>query len=366
MSKIKFNLTKIAAVVIVVCTLLTTMTVAFAAEKKYTIDLQSVPDQQFYDSRCVIRFELEGRDPVVVKGDDNLGYPVLMNVKNLGGVTLIPVRAICEALGLEVGWQNATAEEAAHALISTPNHGDVKLYSGATSITTDDGVTYQETTYTFPDGSPIPLVVFRNGRTYVPVRFITSFVVENSSFAWTTNSTLIIKGSMAEVAETEGAWNGVGVNHQLEWMDNESALETMKNTAAVIEELGLAYKAEGNALAVEHVAICNNIITDGLVLKGFSYSSVSRLNYAAAIAMLKDVLDAESATALINWIEELDRLHQVYYNAKVGSEEEAAAKTALYAHGNKLWEATSPVKFGNVLVSWYEDGNVIGFIISNA
>ena len=162
------------------------------------------------------------------------------------------------------------------------------------------------------------------------------------------------------------SWNGVGVNHAMEWMSQDAALEGMPNTAAVIEELSLAYKAEGNALAVEHVAICNNIITDGLVLKGFSYSSVSRLNYAAAIALLKDVLDAESATALVNWIEELDRLHQVYYNAKVGSEEEAAAKTALYAHGNKLWEATSPVKFGNVLVSWYEDGNVIGFIISNA
>lgn len=164
-------------------------------------------------------------------------------------------------------------------------------------------------------------------------------------------------------------WDGVGVNYTMEWMDPNTALANMPNTKAVVDKYDLPYKAEGSALTVNRVALENNIIEDGLVLGGFVYSAQSPKRYEVSIALLKDVLDAESATALINWIEELDRLQGEYRNA-VGtygrdSIECNSAKTAFYSHGNMLFEATDYVVFGNVKVRWGTDGNVISLYIKN-
>ena len=338
-----------------------------ASAPKYTINMAAVTDQQMRDSQVSIRFEFEGKEPVVIKGDDYMGYPVLMNVPSLGGVTLIPIRLICEAIGVPVDWVSATETDAAHALIKSPDHGDVKLYMGATSIEAADGTTYQETTYTFPDGSPIPLCMYRSGRTYVPVRFITSFLVKNATFNWSQNmQTLTIKGSLTEQAITN-AWDGVGVNINKFW-DPENPLDGMPNTAAVGEKYGNNAKGYGYAVAMDFVNVDTSIITDGLVLNGFGYSSNEPDRYETAIAMLKDVLDAESASALIKWIEKLDSLNKelrrliieedLYY----GDAKYDSVVNEFETHAGTLNDYTT---MGNIQVRFAREGNNIMFLIKN-
>lgn len=166
----------------------------------------------------------------------------------------------------------------------------------------------------------------------------------------------------------EGCWDGVGVNADKDWYP-ENPLDGMPNTAKLVEQYDLGYKGEITALAVNGVNLRTNYGPDTLVLEGFSYSSNDQDRYETAIALLKDVLDAESATALINWIEELNGLNNGMRDARIAhgrdSAEFAAADAAMDAHGNELWEAKFPVKFGNVYVEWYESGQVIGFAISN-
>jgi len=363
------NFNKICSIILVVVMVLTMATVAFAAEKKYTIDLQAVPEQEFLDSRVTIKFELTGRDPIVVSGSDDMGYPILMNVPNLGGVTLIPIRIICESLGLSVGWNNATAEKAAHAVIGTPKYGDVELYMGATSINAN-GTTYKEETYCFPDGSPIPLCLNRNGRIYVPVRFLTTFVVDGATYKWSQNmTTLTITGSMeGGSTNTNSAWNGVGVNANKQF-DPENPLDGMPNTKAVVEKYGAGYTANLVALGVHGVVLRNNMGADTMVLEGFTYSANDEEMYNVCIALLKDILDTESANAFIKWIEELDKLNTADTEARKtygrDSNERAATRAALAAHLSKLNDATAPVEFGNITVEKTVDGNVISYIMRN-
>ena len=162
-------------------------------------------------------------------------------------------------------------------------------------------------------------------------------------------------------------WNGVGVNHAMEWMDPNTALDNMPNTKAVVEKNDSPYAVSGAAITVETTALCNNIIENGLVLKGFQYSSNSHWDYEAAIAMLKDVLDAESATALINWIEELDRLHQKGYalvgkGLYEGDAEYDNWDKEFNAYRNTLSDYTT---MGNIQVMFAMDGNVDSFYILN-
>ena len=362
--KKNFNFTRVCSLVLAVVMTLTLVTVAFAAEKKYTIDLQSVPEQEFLDSRVTIKFELTGRDPIVVSGSDDMGYPVLMNVPNLGGVTLIPIRIICESLGLSVGWNNATAEKAAHAVIGTPKYGDVELYMGATSINAN-GTTYKEETYCFPDGSPIPLCLNRNGRIYVPVRFLTTFVVDGATYKWSQNmTTLTITGSMEGGSTTTNAWNGVGVNANKQF-DPENPLDGMPNTKAVVEKYNLGVGADLVSLSVNRVGLRNNMGADTMVLEGFTYSANDQDRYDTAIALLKDILDAESANAFIKWIEELDKLQGELKQAIINddSTKEASLEAALNAHRAPLKE--NYVSFGNIEVKWQTEGNVISLYMRN-
>ena len=331
---------------------------------KYTINMEAITDQKMRDSQVAIRFAFDNKAPITIKGDDYMGYPILMNVPSLGGITLIPIRLICEAIGVPVDWIPASEEDISHALIKSPDHGDVKLYMGATSIQAEDGTYYQETTYTFPDGSPIPLCLFRNGRTYVPVRFITNFLVDNATFGWSQNMQLLtIKGSITE-KEITSEWDGIGVNTGIVW-EPEEPLENMPNTSEVVEKHNLTGIAKNETISYGGVSLYNNRINNGLVLEGFDYSYNNKNAYVASIAMLKDVLDSESANAFVSWLEELDVLHRNAIDSAWDDVKYQAAKEKMYAHGNKLWKATSPVEFGNVKIERINHGNVTSFNIYN-
>ena len=121
------------------------------------------------------------------------------------------------------------------------------------------------------------------------------------------------------------------------------------------------------ALGVHGVVLRNNMGADTMVLEGFTYSANDEEMYNVCIALLKDILDTESANALIKWVEELDRLNtkglELAYNSKSDSAEYEATKNALKAHLAPLKEGY--VDFGNVQASWKTEGNVKSIIIRN-
>lgn len=153
--------------------------------------------------------------------------------------------------------------------------------------------------------------------------------------------------------EVAGFWEGVGVNTDIVW-DSAEPLANMPNTAEAFERYGAGKTcvAEGDTFTCCGVSISKN--NDGLVIDSFQYSTFYPVGYEVFIAMLKDVLDAESAAALVSWFEELDALEKEYQNAirfpAIGSEEHEAAKTAFFDHRDALMEAEAPVVFGNVTV----------------
>lgn len=163
------------------------------------------------------------------------------------------------------------------------------------------------------------------------------------------------------------AWDGVGVNINKFW-DPENPLDGMPNTAAVGEKYGNNAKGYGYAVAMDFVNVDTSIITDGLVLNGFKYSSQHQDRYDTAIAMLKDVLDAESANALISWIEELDSLNKelrrliieedLYY----GDTKYDSVVNEFETHAGTLNDYTT---MGNIQVKFARDGNNNMFYIKN-
>lgn len=171
-----------------------------------------------------------------------------------------------------------------------------------------------------------------------------------------------------EKESISSGWNGVGVNANKEF-NPDAPFDGMPNTKALVDERGLGYLAKYTVLSVRSVNLRNNYGANTMVLEGFEYSYIDQDKYDVCIALLKDILDSESANAFIKWIEELDKLNTADMDAfyKYGRDSEEYKKTgeALFAHGNELWEASSPVEFGNVKVSYMEDGNIMSFVITN-
>lgn len=177
---------------------------ALAADK-YTIDLSSISDKEWDDSRVSLSFILNGNNRVNAYLSDTadpakqpywnktMGNPVLLNyvvdeaTQQKMPITWVPIRLICDCLQTPIQWVPKTDTEEAHAVIHTTN-GDVKLYVNATQIeyTDDNGnpQVYEETTYRFPDNTPVPLCLIRNSRIYVPVRAISTFLLDSVSFNW--------------------------------------------------------------------------------------------------------------------------------------------------------------------------------------
>ena len=166
--------------------------------------------------------------------------------------------------------------------------------------------------------------------------------------------------------EITNEWDGKGVNISKFW-DPADPLAGMPNTAAVGEKYGNDAKGYGYAVAMNFVNVDTSIITDGLVLNGFKYSSQHQDRYDTAIAMLKDVLDAESANALISWIEELDNIHKELYKVSVegfykGDTEYDNVFNKFKTHRDSLADWTT---MGNVQVKFASEGNNDMFFIKN-
>ena len=158
-------------------------------------------------------------------------------------------------------------------------------------------------------------------------------------------------------------WDGVGVRIKDFYPDNP--LDGMPNIQDVVEKFDLGYGANLVSLSVNGVGLRNNMGPGTMTLEGFSYSSNDNDRYAVCLAFLKDILDAESANALIKWIEELDRLQGELKQAIINgdSAKEASLEAALNAHRAPLKE--NYVSFGNIEVKWQTSGNVISLYMRN-
>lgn len=253
-------------------------TSAFGAEtsQKSTIDLESISDKEFEDSRVSLTFVLNGNDyrycyaawntTLNPNWTDDLGYPVLLDVKT-GDKTLpttwIPLRLACNSAGFDVQWmdKNATGEDNSYALVHTDN-GDVRFYQNSPVVDLPDGTQYRVTEYTLEDGSPVPLVLNRKGRLYILARGLTEALFEDARFDWTRVDQLVVyansKGS-GGVPKTYGVnTNFVGSGGRMAWTKLPTFNEAVKNssiaTNAVIKDwapaCGMAFKVDGVSTGV--------------------------------------------------------------------------------------------------------------------
>jgi len=334
---------------------------ALAANTNYTVDMSKLTDQQMIDIQINLTFNIEGKETRIT-GNNDMGYPIKMEVEHLGGFTLVPIRLICEALGLSVSWTNPVGNTPGYATIGTPNHGTVKLYMGATSITAADGTVYKETAYKFPDGSSVPLCLNRNGRIYVPVRFLSTFVIDGATFEWKNKDLTVVKEEVEE--SYPNAWKGVGANVTKYFGNSGTTLEEcgMYNLAKLVEEGGHGYRVYGSEIIANGTSVRtlpgDESTPARVKIEGIKFNSQDD-KYETLVAMVKDMLDAESATAFIKWAdpinEILEKKHELLIKGKYGTDE----YNSLLDEFNKVSDEMDSGKiyeFGNVYMQ-YDDGD---------
>ena len=164
----------------------------------------------------------------------------------------------------------------------------------------------------------------------------------------------------------DNGWEGVGVNTDIVW-DADDPLANMPNTAKAFEEYGggKVCGVQGNRLICGGIGVSK--VGDGLIIDGFKYSNAYPAGQKILIAMLKDVLDAESAAALVGWFEELNALEEEYQSALLTQEAELeAARTAFFNYRDAFMGADAPVTFGNVAVQCIESEGTSAISISFA
>lgn len=208
----------VAALLAAIMTLSMSVT-AFAAaptntsvEKHYYMDLQSMTDQKFEDSSVDLEMYVNNKRTLLKKDGDtcidvysidetDLGSALLFRYDPNGkldsesmNVTYVPIRRVANVFadyGVKIDWNDKTK----NVVLDTPK-GRIEFPVGATSITAPDGTVYEEQTYRFPDGSPINITSARNGRVYVTVRFISTFLMPDCTYRWKGTEKLTVDGIM--------------------------------------------------------------------------------------------------------------------------------------------------------------------------
>ena len=167
-------------------------------------------------------------------------------------------------------------------------------------------------------------------------------------------------------APQERYWEGgIGFDPECFW-DPENPLEGMPNTAAVGEKYGNQARGYGYAIVMNFVNLDHTTIDNGLTLNGFSFTCTNPDRYEVAIALLKDVLDKESATALISWLEGLDRLNREGMNLVVFGRGDTPEEADLDArHAAYVAPLEEFVPMGNILVKLASQGNNLMICMRN-
>ena len=144
-------------------------------------------------------------------------------------------------------------------------------------------------------------------------------------------------------------WEGKGVNYNIE-IPLDNPIVNMPNTAAIARKYGYTPKTTTGAFV--HVGFSNMwTMSNGCMITGFAWESNAADVWEIQTAMIKDMLDAESANAFLSWLNHANELQKAYFDAEVGSQEEANALAQLEKEIAPIIDSDS-TRFGNVDVTF--------------
>lgn len=333
-----------------------------AGTTTYTFNISDIPQSQWDAARkeILIHVEQDGvtRDITIPANAAGMGHATLtglpiyengvkMDKQPTMSITLVPTRLLSEALGIPITWN-----QEAQAVEFDTYQGHISIPVGATSITLPDGSIWQETTYTYPDGSPIQLALTRaqESRTYLPIRAFSSIAFEESTWDWSSPARLegwvkLPKTTVGKEGWTEEQKMGL----KAVWESGITAhLEDLPNTSKAMEETGWEPRTYNETFLIEHPDQAGSV---GIIV-GYSDGSIQLRNLHSVIgcnwdgkseyiklvrAVLLDILpDEADANAIADKFNVLESLYPAYLNSEDGSAEEAAAIKAINAAEDEI------------------------------
>jgi len=349
---------------------------AFAAEgtKTYSFNITAISQEQWDGARKEILLHVtqggETRDitiPAVTEGMGHAvltGLPVYENGEKTDcalGITLVPVRLLSESLGIPIDWNS---EKGAVEFDTYKGHISIPL--GATSITMPDGSAWRETTYTYPDGSPIQLAMMRDQeyRTYLPIRAFSSIAFEESRWDW------------QDTARLEGWITIPETNSKVEWTEEQKELlgyvwdigstgniQYLPHTAKVLEETDASIMGGGDGLKIipEDIVTNNGIFIrsgdNGELWIGGLHNfigmepEVKDQDYLKILkAVLLDVVPDESDALAIG--ETFEKMHEY---ALISHGKTNGTDAEIDAAAQALEELETHKEYNSVNIEWHDD-----------
>lgn len=370
---------RIIAMMLAVVMVFTLAIVPASAEgtKSYTFNISDIPQNQWDAARKRILIHVtkgdQTYDVTIPDSTEGMGHAVLMGLpiyengvkmenQDPLGITLVPVRLLSETLGIPIDWngEKGTVEFDTYK-------GHISIPIGAISITMPDGSTWQETTYAYPDGSPIQLAMLRGqeNRTYLPIRAFSSIAFEESEWNW--HNTAYLEGWIT-IPET---------NSKAEWTEEQKQLldyvwnvgstgniAKLPNTAKVLEETGadagnfrgsLQIEPQdivtGNSISIKRGNLDNELWIQGLHNFIGMHPEVKDQDYLKILkAVLLDIVpDENDALAIGEVLDEVEKYAAVAGNPNTPEEEADVA-------GNIAAEMISKeYEYNSVIVQWHRD-----------
>lgn len=348
----------VAALLAAIMTLSMSVTTFAAAptntsvEKHYYMDLQSMTDQKFEDSSVDLEMYVNNKRTLLKKDGDtcidvysidetDLGSALLFRYDPNGkldsesmNVTYVPIRRVANVFadyGVKIDWNDKTK----NVVLDTPK-GRIEFPVGATSITAPDGTVYEEQTYRFPDGSPINITSARNGRVYVTVRFISTFLMPDCTYRWKGTEKLTVDGIMdgTIVERTYGINENYVDSFEIDWprlpnytkavsestLANGQSVERGASTAVSFEvdgvSMGLSfgYGSEYNPDEDSDVPALRI---------SFEYTEVYDEQRTLIDAMLQDLICDSDREVILGKLDEIQKNMNIGYNRKTGITAEA-------------------------------------------
>ncbi len=373
------------ALVVVMALAMTVPLASAAGTKTYSFNLTDIPQNQWDGARKEILLHVtqgdETRDITIPAKTEGMGHAVQMGLSvyengtktdRTMDITLVPTRLLSEALGINIDWNSETA-----SVEFDTYKGHISIPVGATSITMPDGSTWQETTYTYPDGSPIQLAMVRNqeSRTYLPIRAFSSIAFQESRWDW------------HDAARLEG-WVTLPES-EMQWTDEQKTkLETvwkngvasniayLPHTAKVLKETGAMKRSDGRGLVINPQDV--NSATVG-VTKGYERNEIWITGLDTVIGMNPDVQDQDylkilkailldivpdesDARAIGQMFDEVEK-YQCALNAAAVNGASEAELDAIIDEYNKVTNTALvngewvdlPIEYNSVVLQWHKD-----------
>lgn len=328
------------------------------SSKRYYIDLEMASDKEFEESNVSLEFFMNGEGGLLtywstykfdgsIVDEQSLGSAVLYEYHPDGKkdsesmpITYVPIRRVANALGLAIDWNDETK----NVVLDTPK-GKIEFPVGATSITAPDGTTYEEQTYRFPNGDPINIVSMRNGRTYVTVRFLSTFLMPDATFKWKGTKRLCIMGTLEGTAVEKP----YGINKKYAAFRGDIDLELLPTLMEVAKSVGA--EVDYSLLDLEsidkygatnrlHINADNGVIS----VSGYRPDAADEAQMKVLEAMLTDLINDADKDAIMATLRDTGVKLRDGWNEVDGISQEA-----------RNWRESAekePITFNEVVLTW--------------